>query len=147
MIWQDILFEKCVPKGDVVEALADVFNVDTHQVCMCGDLEEVLSLGEKLCKLICVYTDVRGDFSSMLSVYLLDDRLSAEVAAFSDTLSFMKKLCCRMQTKCAFPDATDVPLRMLEVSESGNFSSISLEESQDGGIMEYRVISRAEVKS
>ena len=121
MIWTDFLVDRCMNPTEIREALATVFNLDSHQVEVVSEIGATRQ--ERGSDLLCEVQTVQGDFCLRLTLYKREVR-SPEPG---EPLTAISRLSELLQCRCLTDDGSADPYRWLLISGRDNHQRVSLD--------------------
>ena len=134
MIWTDLLADRCMNPAEISEALATVFNLDSHQV------EVVSEIGAtrqgRSPNLLCEVQPVQGDFCLRLTLYTREG-WSPEPG---EPLAAIARLSELLQCRCLTDDGSADPYRWLLISGRDDHQLVSLDIDKADETGEYNLI-------
>jgi hypothetical protein len=128
MIWRDIAIDRKVTRVELLSALMNIFKSKKEDISMVNELED-----SEQKPLICVLTEMTGDFCLMLSFYLN----SIPVDEFSLITSFCKELNCKALIS---NDDSNNPYSMILADAEGTLDEVELDPEKLDDYEEYKVL-------
>jgi hypothetical protein len=126
----DILVETVVDRALLQQAVGEIFEVSSDDVQVVGEIDGA----EEQRRVIAVLSPAKGDFDSLLSLYIHDsvhEKPIEEVA---------KHICFRLNTRALIADDSADPYSMLLFEPTGHVKPVDLDVESIDERGEYRFL-------
>jgi hypothetical protein len=129
MIWRDIVINRKVDKVDLKSKLVNIFKLNEDNISIVEALEES---EEK--SLICVLTEIPGDFCSMFSFYL--------TSIINDDIPLIIEICNQLNCEALISnDETNDPYSMILINAEGILREVQVDSEKLDEYEEYKILS------
>ncbi len=120
MSWQDIVVNRILSDEEIKAGLCHIFKISYSEIMITEEVpEEPLSPNIKV---LCEKSETEGDFTTLLSVYVRDEKLED-----SDVLYSVGQFCEKLGCLCLITDNSVNPYLWILVDDTKKFEKVYLD--------------------
>lgn len=142
MLWQDVLVARRAEPAQIAGAVGDAFAVPAADVVVVDDLQETLTRVTAQMPLLVQRTFTAGEFSMLLSLYVLNGDTERQVATPQATLLALRRIADSLHSDILVSDETTLGDEPWLLAQPGGSVEQVLLDSDAMARDEYRVIRR-----
>ena len=126
MIWRDILIDRRPRDGELLDALARVFQISQDTIVLFGDYSELLTPEPPGTRLLCERLPVDGEFRMKLGIMPVHPDQEVFAQSHDDTV-LLSALCRTLSVRGLIDDGSDNPYAFLLIDTDGTIARTELD--------------------